>query len=144
MVGFFTECLTVHIFYTLFQVLKQEVADQKPSVDRLNKTGAALLKLIGDEESAHLQDQLEDDNNRFDQIKNGLRERSNTLDEAFQETSEVSIETSIYWVHINNKCLLMFAVILNFDDKVQSESFKILTVMYSQNLPWIDFHCYIT
>jgi len=72
------------------QYLKQEVSDHKPMLDRLNKTGLALLKLVGGKDNSVLQDLLDADNNKFDVIKNSIREKSNTLDDAFQQSSEVS------------------------------------------------------
>ena len=71
------------------KVLKQNIGDHKPNLDQLNKTGAALLKLVGQNDANALQDLLDDDNIRFDGIKNGIRERSNSLEEALQQTSEV-------------------------------------------------------
>ena len=73
-----------------WQYLKQEVSDHKPMLDRLNKTGSALLKLVGGEDSSKLQDLLNADNSQFDTIKNNIREKSNALDDAFQQSSEVS------------------------------------------------------
>ena len=73
------------------KVLKQDVADHKPQIDRLNKTGAALLKLVGEEDAEKLQEMMESDTARFDGIKNAIRERSNSLDEALQQTSEVRL-----------------------------------------------------
>ncbi len=72
------------------KVLKRDVNDHKPQIDRLVKTGSALLKLVGDEDVEKLQDMMETDSARFDGIKNAIRERSNSLDEALQQTSEVS------------------------------------------------------
>ncbi len=69
--------------------MKQNIADEKPLLDRLNKTGSALRHLAGDEDAERLQGTLDDDNARFDAIKNSIRERSNSLDEALQQTSEV-------------------------------------------------------
>ena len=65
------------------------MADHKPVLDRLNKTGSALLKLVGDEDIEKLQELLDQDGAHFDRIKNGIRERSNSLDEALQQSSEV-------------------------------------------------------
>ena len=71
------------------KVMKQDVDDHKPLLDRLNKTGGALVKLLGDAEGEELQHMVEDDNLRFDGIRSGMRERSNSLEEALQQTSEV-------------------------------------------------------
>ena len=80
--------MLIHTLY--WQYLKQEVSDHKPMLDRLNKTGSALLKLVGGEDSSKLQDLLNADNSQFDAIKNNIREKSNALDDAFQQSSEVS------------------------------------------------------
>ena len=58
-------------------------------VDRLNKTGSALLMLAGGDDSERLQSLIDDDNTRFDAVKNSARERSNSLDEALQQAAEV-------------------------------------------------------
>lgn len=71
------------------KVVKQLVADSKPMVDRLNKTGSALLKLVGDENTERVQEIIDSDNNRFDTIKNSIREQTFELDQALHQTSEV-------------------------------------------------------
>lgn len=76
--------------FVCYQVIKHNIADHKPLLDRLNKTGSALLKLVDDDEAERLQELLDNDNARFEIIKNDVRERANSLDEALQETSEVS------------------------------------------------------
>ena len=83
--------VTSFIFF-LTQLLKQSLADNKPLVERLNKTGSALLKLVGEEDANRLHDNLDEDNQRYEAIKNAIRERSNSLEEALQETSEVRFQ----------------------------------------------------
>lgn len=68
----------------------QSVADHKPLLDKLNKTGGALLKLVNDEDCAKIQDLLESDNQRYNQLKAELRERAQALEDALQETSQFS------------------------------------------------------
>ncbi|XP_047739188.1 dystonin [Hyalella azteca] len=68
----------------------QSVADHKPLLDRLNKTGGALLKLVNAEDSAKIQDILESDNQRYNNLKSELRERAQALEDALQETSQFS------------------------------------------------------
>lgn len=75
--------------YLSFQYLKQNIADHKPVVDRLNKTGSALLLLAGGDDSERLQSLIDDDIARFDAVKNRARERFNSLDEALQQAAEV-------------------------------------------------------
>ena len=70
--------------------MKQSIADQKPAIDRLNKTGSALVKLLGDDESEKLQEILDDVTSRFDVIKTSVRDKLNVLDEAMHQTSQVS------------------------------------------------------
>ena len=69
--------------------MKQTIADQKPLLDKLNKTGPALVKLLGEDEAEKMQSMIADANDKFDAIKNNVRETTNTLDEALQQTSEV-------------------------------------------------------
>ena len=80
--------------YSYFQYLKQNISDHRPVVDRLNKTGSALLQLAGGDDSERLQSLIDDDNTRFDAVKNSARERSNSLDEALQQASEVIADFS--------------------------------------------------
>lgn len=76
-------------FESSLQLLKQSIADKKPLVDRLTKTGNALLKLVGEEEGDQVQAIMDGDTERYDRIKNSIREQANNLDEALQQTSEV-------------------------------------------------------
>jgi hypothetical protein len=84
------------------KLMKQKVADQKPVLDRLNKTGSALLKLVGGDNQDQVQETLETDTTRFDGIKNSIRERSNSLDEALQQTSEFSDQLENMLEMLNN------------------------------------------
>ncbi|MCL4115460.1 UNVERIFIED_CONTAM: hypothetical protein GTU68_053574, partial [Idotea baltica] len=68
--------------------LLQSIADHKPLLDKLNKTGGALLKLINDEDANKIQDILESDNARYNSLKGGFRERGQALEDALQETSQ--------------------------------------------------------
>ena len=52
--------------------------------------------LAGGDDSERLQSLIDDDNTRFDAVKNSARERSNSLDEALQQAAEV---TRIYSFH---------------------------------------------
>lgn len=72
------------------KAMKQSIADNKPLQDRLNKMGSALLKLVGDDGQEKVQEVMNQDNERFDAIRNGIRERTNNIEEAIQQTSEVS------------------------------------------------------
>ncbi|XP_059089195.1 microtubule-actin cross-linking factor 1-like isoform X2 [Tigriopus californicus] len=68
--------------------LIQSVQDHKPVLDRLNKTGGALLRLVVEDDAYRVQDIIENDNQRYNAIKVGLRERQQALEEAMQECSQ--------------------------------------------------------
>jgi len=72
------------------KLLKQSIADEKQSVDRLSKTGSALVKLVGDDDAVRVQDIVVDVTSRFDAIRNTVRSRVNTLDDALQQSCELS------------------------------------------------------
>jgi DNA repair exonuclease SbcCD ATPase subunit len=68
--------------------LIQSVQDHKPVLDRLNKTGGALLRLIVEDDAYRVQDIIENDNQRYNAIKVSLRERQQALEQAMQECSQ--------------------------------------------------------
>merc|ERR1719412_1615805 len=68
--------------------LMQSVQDHKPVVDRLNKTGGALLRLVIEDDAYRVQEIIESDNERYNNLKAALRERQNELDKAMQECSQ--------------------------------------------------------
>ena len=69
--------------------MKQNVADEKPAIDRLTKTGLALAKLVGDDDAERIRETIDDMTSRFDVVKNVVRQRANVLDEALQQSSQV-------------------------------------------------------
>merc|ERR1719412_2440259 len=68
--------------------LMQSVQDHKPVLDRLNKTGGALLRLIIEDDAYRVQDIIETDNQRYNDLKVSLRERMQALEEAMQECAQ--------------------------------------------------------
>merc|ERR1719225_1882171 len=68
--------------------LMQSVQDHKPVLDRLNKTGGALLRLIIEDDADRVQDIVETDNQRYNNLKADLRERMQALEEAMNECSQ--------------------------------------------------------
>merc|ERR1712020_236294 len=68
--------------------LMQSVQDHKPVLDRLNKTGGALLRLVIEDDAYRVQEIIESDNERYNNLKAALRERQNELDKAMQECSQ--------------------------------------------------------
>ncbi|KAK2708582.1 hypothetical protein QYM36_014249, partial [Artemia franciscana] len=79
------------------QIMKQQevnkqmtaaISEHKPLVDKLNKSGMALVKLCVEEEAIKVQDLMETDNARYSSLRATLRERQQALEEALQETSQ--------------------------------------------------------
>ena len=68
--------------------LMQSVQDHKPVLDRLNKTGGALLRLVIEDDSYRIQEIIESDNERYNNIKLSLREMQQALEDAMQECSQ--------------------------------------------------------
>merc|ERR1719188_370871 len=68
--------------------LMQSVQDHKPVLDRLNKTGGALLRLVIEDDAYRIQDIIETDNQRYNALKVSLRERQQALEQAMQECSQ--------------------------------------------------------
>merc|ERR1719188_1512758 len=68
--------------------LMQSVQDHKPVLDRLNKTGGALLRLIVEDDAERVQDIVETDNARYNNLKADLRERMQALEEAMNQCSQ--------------------------------------------------------
>ncbi|CAG5121103.1 unnamed protein product, partial [Candidula unifasciata] len=72
----------------MMKALKQDVADHKPVIDRLNRTGSALIQLVSPEAAQDVQEKLDEDNSRIEDVRSGVRERSNSIDMAMQQSAE--------------------------------------------------------
>lgn len=71
--------------------LMQSVAAMKPVLDKLNKTGDELIKLLQRKSDARqIQQIIDTDNERYNKLKVTLRDRQNELENALQATSEFS------------------------------------------------------
>lgn len=68
----------------------QSISEHKPLVDKLNKTGEALIRLCNDDDGAKVQDTLDTDNTRYNALRVELRERQQALEQAMQESSQFS------------------------------------------------------
>lgn len=68
----------------------QSINEHKPLVEKLNKTGEALIRLCNPEEGAKVQDILDSDNARYAALRLELRQRQQALEKALQETSKFS------------------------------------------------------
>ena len=77
------------------QLQKQCAADMKPVADRLSKTGSALMKLVADDEAERIRELVDDLMSRFDTVKTAIRQRSNKLDDALQQMSEVCLSVCL-------------------------------------------------
>lgn len=72
------------------ELLIQSITEHKPLVEKLNKTGEALIRLVNDEEGAKVQDILDSDNARYAALRAELRSRQQALEQALQESSQFS------------------------------------------------------
>ncbi|XP_043802342.1 microtubule-actin cross-linking factor 1, isoforms 1/2/3/5-like isoform X15 [Apis laboriosa] len=72
------------------ELLVQSINEHKPLVEKLNKTGEALIKLCNEEEGMKIQDILEADTARYAALRAELRSRQQTLEQALQESSQFS------------------------------------------------------
>uniref|UniRef100_A0A6P4F2G1 Dystonin isoform X34 n=1 Tax=Drosophila rhopaloa TaxID=1041015 RepID=A0A6P4F2G1_DRORH len=70
--------------------LLQSIAEHKPLLDKLNKTGEALGALVADDDSAKINEILDTDNARYAALRLELRERQQALESALQESSQFS------------------------------------------------------
>lgn len=70
------------------ELFVQSINEHKPLVDKLNKTGEALIRLCNDDDGAKIQELLESDNARYAALKLELRERQQALEQALQESSK--------------------------------------------------------
>lgn len=72
------------------ELLMQSINEHKPLIEKLNKTGEALIRLCNEEESSKVQDILDNDNARYAALRAELRARQQTLEAALQESSQFS------------------------------------------------------
>ncbi|XP_034109837.1 uncharacterized protein LOC117571686 isoform X20 [Drosophila albomicans] len=70
--------------------LLHSIAEHKPLLDKLNKTGEALGALVADDDSAKINEILDTDNARYAALRLELRERQQALESALQESSQFS------------------------------------------------------
>lgn len=68
----------------MLQLLVQSINEHKPLVDKLTKTGEALIRLTNEEDGAKVQDILESDNARYAALRAELRQRQQALEKALQ------------------------------------------------------------
>lgn len=66
------------------------VNEHKPLVEKLNKTGDALIKLVSPGDGARVQDILKSINDRYAALRLQLRQRQQALEDALQEASNLN------------------------------------------------------
>ncbi|XP_034249390.1 dystonin isoform X6 [Thrips palmi] len=70
------------------EMFLQSLNEHKPLLDKLNKTGEALISLVNDEEGSKVQDVMDGDNARYNALRVDLRTRQQALEKALQESSQ--------------------------------------------------------
>jgi len=66
------------------QAFIQAVTEHKPLIDKLNKTGSALGKLCNQEDAGKVQQVVQMDNDRYNALRLGLRDKQQALEKALQ------------------------------------------------------------
>ncbi|CAH2986630.1 unnamed protein product [Chilo suppressalis] len=69
------------------EMLQQSIANHKPLVDKLVKTGEALARLCGEDDASKVLDTVEGDCERYNALRAELRQRQLELEQALQESS---------------------------------------------------------
>uniref|UniRef100_A0A6P7F8X5 Dystonin isoform X26 n=1 Tax=Diabrotica virgifera virgifera TaxID=50390 RepID=A0A6P7F8X5_DIAVI len=72
------------------EMFLQSINEHKPLIDKLNKTGEALINLCNEDDGSKVQELLDSDNARYGALKLELRERQQALEQALQESSKFS------------------------------------------------------
>ncbi|XP_011502771.1 PREDICTED: dystonin [Ceratosolen solmsi marchali] len=72
------------------ELLLQSITEHRPLIEKLNKTGEALMHLCTEEESDRLQELVDGDNVRYTALRTELRLRQKALEAALQESSQFS------------------------------------------------------
>lgn len=84
-------------------MLVQSIAEHKPLVDKLTKTGEALMRLTNEEDAAKVQEILDSDNARYAALRSELRQRQQALEKALQVSSRLFTlyyKSSVYYLII--------------------------------------------
>ncbi|XP_056639481.1 dystonin isoform X43 [Diorhabda sublineata] len=72
------------------EMFLQSINEHKPLIDKLNKTGEALINLCNDDDGIKVQELVDSDNARYGALRLELRERQQALEQALQESSKFS------------------------------------------------------
>lgn len=70
--------------------MQGSIQETRPLVDKLNKTGQGLGLLCNEDDTARVNDLLDQANTRFDAIRDNVRGRGQALDEALHQSSQFS------------------------------------------------------
>ncbi|XP_035712122.1 microtubule-actin cross-linking factor 1 isoform X8 [Folsomia candida] len=70
------------------QAFIQSLTEHKPLLDKLNKTGGALIKLCNNDDAGKVDEIMHADNERYNALRVALRDKQQALEKALQETSQ--------------------------------------------------------
>lgn len=79
-----TPTKSLDLSLAMVQLLVQSITEHKPLVDKLTKTGEALIRLTNEEDGAKVQEILDSDNARYAALRSELRLRQQALEKALQ------------------------------------------------------------
>lgn len=74
------------------QAFIQSLNEHKPLLDKLNKTGGALVKLCNDDDASKVEEIMHLDNDRYNALRVALRDKQQALEKALQETSKFKVK----------------------------------------------------
>lgn len=75
-------------YFALLQQLRELIAEHKPHIDKMNKTGPQLLEL-SPQEGFLIQEKYVAADALYSQIKEDVKKRAQALDEAISQSTQV-------------------------------------------------------
>ena len=73
--------------------MKQSVAEKQAHVDKLNKIGPELAKLSPGAGARSVEAKLDEDNKRYNKVKDEVKKRGDDMFDRLQRTTSVSLFT---------------------------------------------------
>lgn len=73
--------------------MKQSVAEKQAHVDKLNKIGPELAKLSPGPGARSVEGKLDEDNKRYNKVKDEVKKRGDDMFDRLQRTTSVSLFT---------------------------------------------------
>ena len=82
--------------YLILQFMKQTVAEKQQHVNKLNRIAPELAKLSPGAGAQAIQAKVDDDNHRYENVKDQVNKRGEKMFDLLQRTSSVSVQLQVY------------------------------------------------